>query len=88
MPYVLRVTDAKPVAVEALEVSPLLDALRPMLAIKTVKAWADALHALLDLAVIDLPETGGTVHLPDATVIRVERQPDGFDVDAFNARHS
>jgi hypothetical protein len=85
MPYVLRVTDAKPVAVEALEVLPLLDGLRllPAPPIKSLRAWVETLQAVLDL-----PEDGGTVQIPGGTVLEVERQPDDFDVDAFNARHS
>jgi hypothetical protein len=35
-----------------------------------------------------LPEFGGTISLPDETVIEVERQPDDFDVAAFNAREA
>jgi hypothetical protein len=82
MPYVVTTTIER--AVEALEVNPLLDALRPVLPIKTLQTWIDTLHAL-----IELPETGGTIELPDGTMIDVRRVPvDDFDVDAFNARHS
>jgi hypothetical protein len=73
-------------AVEALEILPLLDALQrlPALPIKSIRAWAETLQAVLNL-----PEEGGAIHLPDdGTLLEVERQPDGFDVDAFNARHS
>lgn len=40
---------------------------------------------LADEAREQFAERGGTVAFHDGTVIEVERQPDDFDVDAYNA---
>jgi hypothetical protein len=71
MPYIVRVTDQKPVAVATLEKARDV-AHEQMTDLRTAShgkggEWIDYFHE-----VTDLPESGGTITLPDGTVIEVK----------------